>query len=64
MAQMVKDPPQCKVPWFGPWVGKIPWRREWQPLQCSCLANPMDRGAWQATVEYSPWGHKESGTTE
>ena len=20
------------------------------PLQCSCLENPMDRGAWQATV--------------
>ena len=32
------------------------------PLQYSCLENPVDRGAWQAT--YSPWGHKESGTTE
>ena len=20
------------------------------PLQCSCLGNPMERGAWQATV--------------
>ena len=20
------------------------------PLQCSCLGNPMDRGAWQVTV--------------
>ena len=20
------------------------------PLQCSCLENPMDRGAWPATV--------------
>ena len=28
------------------------------PLQHSCLGNPMDRGAW------SPWGHKESDTTE
>ena len=27
-----------------------PWRRAWQPLQYSCLENPMDRGAWQATV--------------
>ena len=35
---------------FDPWVWKIPWRRAWQPLQCSCLENPMDRGAWQATV--------------
>ena len=26
------------------------WRRAGHPLQCSCLENPMDRGAWQATV--------------
>ena len=32
-----------------PWVGKIPWRRAWQPLQYSCLENPMDRGACRAT---------------
>ena len=25
------------------------WRRKWQPFQCSCLGNPMDRGAWWAT---------------
>ena len=30
------------------------------PLQYSCLENPMDRGAWQAT--YSPGGHRESDT--
>ena len=28
------------------------------PLQYSCLENPMDRGAWQAT-----WDHKKSDTT-
>ena len=22
------------------------WRRQWHPLQYSCLKNPMDRGAW------------------
>ena len=27
-----------------------PWRRKWQPTQYSCLENPMDKGAWQATV--------------
>ena len=24
------------------------WRRRWKPLQCSCLENPRDRGAWWA----------------
>ena len=24
------------------------WRRKWQPLQYSCLENPVDRGAWWA----------------
>ena len=31
------------------------------PHQYSCLENPMDRGAWRATV---PWGYKESNMTE
>ena len=31
------------------------------PLQYSCLGNPMDRGAWQATVHGVT---KESDTTE
>ena len=35
---------------FDPWVGKITWRRKWQPLQYSYLENPMDRGAWWATI--------------
>ena len=35
---------------FNPWVGKIPCRRNGNPLQYSCLENPMGRGAWWATV--------------
>ena len=35
---------------FNPWVRKIPWRRHGNPFQYSCLENPMDRGAWRATV--------------
>ena len=34
----------------NPWVGKISWRRDSNPIQYSCLGNPMDRGAWWATV--------------
>ena len=26
------------------------WRRKWQPLQCSCLENPRDGGAWWAAI--------------
>ena len=36
---------------FYPWAGRIPWTRARQkPLHCPCLENPMDRGAWLATV--------------
>ena len=28
-----------------PGLGRFPWRREWQPLQYSCLENSMDKGA-------------------
>ena len=31
LAQMVKNPPAMLRPGFDPWVGKIPWRRAWQP---------------------------------
>ena len=41
---------QCERPGFNPWVWKIPCRRALQPLQCSHLGNPMDKGAWQTTV--------------
>ena len=42
----------CKVGDMGsiPGLGKSPGERTGYPLQCSCLENPMDRGAWQATV--------------
>ena len=32
------------------WAGKIPGVRNGNPLQCACLENLMDRGAWRATV--------------
>ena len=41
-AQLVKNPPAMRETWFGPWVGKKPWRREKYPLQYSGLENSMD----------------------
>ena len=51
-----KDCLQCRRPGFNPWVGKIPWRRERLPT-------PVFRpGKFHGL--YSPWGRKESDTTE
>ena len=35
---------------FDPWVGKIPGEGHGNPLQYSHLENPVERGAWRATV--------------
>ena len=42
----------CHVGDLGwiPGLGKFPGEENGYPLQCSCLENSMDRGAWQATV--------------
>ena len=50
-----------------PGLGRSPGGRHGNPLQYSCLENPMDRGAWQATVfgepksqtQFSNWGCAE-----
>ena len=52
---------QCKRCSLGPWVGKIPWSRTWQPLQY-CLENSMDRRDWWVAVHGSwrvghDWAH-------
>ena len=41
---------------FDPWVGKIPWRREWLPTPIF----------WPGELHglYSLWDHKESNTAE
>ena len=33
-----------------PGLGTFPGEENGNPLQCSCLENPMDRGAWRATI--------------
>ena len=33
-----------------PGLGRSPGRGNGNPLQYSCVENPMDRGAWWATV--------------
>ena len=50
MAQLVKNAPSIWRPGFDPWVGKIPWRREW-------LLGPV---FWPGEFhgQDSPWGHR------
>ena len=43
-----------------PGLGRSPGVGNGNPLQCSCLENPMHRGAWWATVH----GVEESDMTE
>ena len=44
--------PTCNAgdPGSIPGLGRSPERGHGNPLQCSCLENPMDRGAWRSTV--------------
>ena len=48
--------PQCGRPGFNPWVGKTLWRRERLPTPVFWLG--------EFPGLYSPWGLKESDTTE
>ena len=45
---------------FDPEVGKIPWKRKWQPI---LLFLPANSHVQRCLVGYSLWGHKECNTT-
>ena len=44
-----------------PWVGKIPWRRKWQPTS---VFLPGKSHGQRNQADHSPWGHKELDTIE
>ena len=62
---VVKNPPanagDTRLTGFDPWVGKIPWRRKWQP---SPVFLPGKSHGQRSLVGYCPLGHKESDTTK
>ena len=51
MAQSVMNPPTMQETWV-PFteLGRSPGEGNGRPHQYFCLANPMDRGAWQVTA--------------
>ena len=50
-----------ETPRFDPWVGKIPWSRK---RQSTLALLPRKSHGQRSLAGYSPWGHKESDTTE
>ena len=51
MAQRLKHLPAMWRPGFDPWVGKIPWRRKWQPTP---VLLPWESHGRRSLVGYSP----------
>ena len=65
MALVVKNPPANArdirdISGFDPWVGKIPWRREWQP---TLVFLPGESHGQRSLVGYSPLVLKELDMT-
>ena len=46
---------------FDPWVGKVPWRRAWQPTPVSLSGESHGQ---RSLVGYSPWSYKELDKSE
>ena len=67
VAQMIKNLPAVQethvwsLGWEDLWVGKILWRRKWQPTP---VFLPGEFHGQRILAGYSPWGHKESDRTE
>ena len=47
--------------YVDPWVGKIPWRKAWQP---TLVFLPGESYGQKSLEGYSPWGRTESDMTE
>ena len=52
---------QYRRPGFNPWVGKIPWKREWIPTP---VFWPGEFHRQRSLAGYGSWGCKGSDTTE
>ena len=63
VAQIVKNLPATWETWVDPWVGKIPWRRAWQPTPVFLFGESRGHGELQSVgsqrVRHS-WSTKHS----
>ena len=51
----------CRRRWSHPWVGRIPWRRAWQPIPVEL---PGESHGQRNLERHSPWGRKKSDPTQ
>ena len=61
IAQIVKNLPSMWDPGSIPGLGRSPGEGNGNPFQHSCLENPHGQ---RSLAGHSPWGSKESDTTE
>ena len=61
VAQTIKHLPAMQETWFDLKIGKIPWRRKWQPTPVSL---PGKSHGLRSLAGYSPWGGKELDATK
>ena len=61
MAQRGKNPSAVQETWVQPWVGKVPWRREWLPTP---VFLPGESHGQRSLAGYRSWGRRESEMTE
>ena len=62
VGSVVKYPPAIARDtggWFDPWVGKIPWRRKWQPILVFMPGKPHGQ---RSLASYGPWGSLGNNT--
>ena len=58
MALVIKNLPANTGDIRDPWVGKIPWRRAWQPTP---VFLPGESHGERSLADYNSWGHKRFG---
>ena len=61
VVQMENNLPAMQRPWFDPWIGKILWRRAWQPTP---VFLPAESHGQRSLAGYSPRSREESDMTE
>ena len=54
---------QCGRPQFNPWVGKMPWRREWLLIPVFLPGEFHRQGTLRATVHGVPESNTAEGRT-